>query len=114
MRERSASGIAGATACTARNSTACAGMWMAPHVNRRTFIARVREVNAHPFGHLRANVAAWIEAGVQLVSLIDAQHRVATVHRADGTSATRAAAEALDGESLLPGFSILLRRLFGD
>jgi Uma2 family endonuclease len=54
----------------------------------------------------------WLSAGVQLVWLIDAHSRYATVHRLDGSVAAKSSGEALDGEAVLPGFVLPLSELF--
>lgn len=59
-----------------------------------------------------AKVGEWLEAGVELAWVIDAERRVAQVYRADGSVAAIDAAGALEGERLLPGFSCALAELF--
>ena len=63
-------------------------------------------------GEVRAKTADWIDAGVRLVWLIDATHRSAVVHRADGSSHRLSAGDQLDGETVLPGFTLPLSDLF--
>jgi Uma2 family endonuclease len=57
-------------------------------------------------GRVLAKVGDWIEAGVRLVWMVDPEQRVARVYRADGTQAALSAEDALDGEDVLPGFSV--------
>jgi Uma2 family endonuclease len=59
-------------------------------------------------GQVLAKVADWLSAGTKLVWVIDPERRVARVYRHDGTEQTVTAAEALDGEDVVPGFSCLL------
>lgn len=60
-------------------------------------------------GETLAKVADWLSAGTQLVWVIDPDRRVARVYRADGTESFLAESDALDGESLLPGFLLPLQ-----
>jgi Uma2 family endonuclease len=62
-------------------------------------------------GMLRVKVADWLRAGVRLVWLIDPRKRSAQVFRADGSTVTLTADEAFDGEDVLPGLRVPLRRL---
>jgi Uma2 family endonuclease len=59
-------------------------------------------------GQVLAKVADWLSAGTKLVWVIDPERRVARVYRHDGTEQTVTAAEVLDGEDVVPGFSCLL------
>lgn len=59
-------------------------------------------------GRVLAKVGDWIDAGAQLVWIVDPERRVARVYRADGTQAFLSADDALDGENVLPGFSARL------
>lgn len=63
---------------------------------------------------VRSKVAEWIAAGARLVWVIDPPRRSAVVHRNDGSSSSLAAAGQLDGEAVLPGFTLPLRPLFED
>ncbi len=63
-------------------------------------------------GKVRWKVGAWLAAGARLVWVIDAQRGRADVHRADGTSEQCGANDALDGEDVLPGFTLPLHPLF--
>jgi Uma2 family endonuclease len=64
-------------------------------------------------GEVRAKVADWLSAGARLVWVVDAERGRADVYRADGTSDRVAAGGALDGEDVLPGFTLPLQPLFG-
>jgi len=54
----------------------------------------------------------YLAAGVRLVWYLDPASRSATVHRADGTTSTVSEDEALEGEAVVPGFSLPLREWF--
>ena len=62
-------------------------------------------------GELLAKIADWLSAGTRLVWAIDPERRLARVYRQDGTERVVAAAETLDGEDVVPGFSCLLGAL---
>ena len=59
-------------------------------------------------GAMLAKVADWLRAGSRLVWVVDPIRRSARVYRADGTETLVSIDEALDGEDLLPGFSLPL------
>lgn len=63
-------------------------------------------------GEVLAKVADWLTAGTALVWLIDGQRRSARVYRADGSVDSVSDQQALDGEDVLPGFSLRLETLF--
>src|SRR6266516_1267950 len=62
-------------------------------------------------GEVLAKVADWLSAGTRLVWVVDPERRLALVYRHDGTEATIAGAEVLDGEDVLPGFSCPLETI---
>ncbi|HKV71629.1 MAG TPA: Uma2 family endonuclease [Gemmatimonadales bacterium] len=62
-------------------------------------------------GEVLAKVADWIGAGTRLVWLIDPQRRVARVYRADGSESLVTDDQRLDGEDVLPGFSLDLQTI---
>src|SRR5919109_5489861 len=53
-------------------------------------------------GETLAKVGDWLEAGTQLVWVIDPERRVARVYRQDGTEALLPQTHALQGEDVLP------------
>jgi Uma2 family endonuclease len=55
-----------------------------------------------------AKVADWLEAGCQLVWVVDPIRRQARVYRADGSESLLTEHDALDGEDVLPNLSIRL------
>ena len=57
-------------------------------------------------GRVLAKVGDWIDAGALLVWIVDPERRIARVYRADGSQAVLTADDVLDGEDVLPGFSI--------
>lgn len=56
-------------------------------------------------GQRLAKVADWLSAGTRVVWVIDPERRLARVYRHDGTERIVSAAETLDGEDVVPGFS---------
>jgi Uma2 family endonuclease len=63
-------------------------------------------------GEVLAKIGEWLDAGVQIVWLIDPDRRTAQVYRSDGSVAAVAPDGALQGESVLPGLTIVLTELF--
>jgi len=66
-------------------------------------VIEVRSPGDRP-GELLAKVADWLNAGSQLVWVIDPARRQAHVYRADGTESLVSDQESLDGAAVLPGF----------
>lgn len=71
----------------------------------------VRSPNDRP-GEVLAKVGDWLDAGAQLVWVIDPPRETAAVYRADGSQVVLAIDDALDGDDVLPGFTLALRALF--
>jgi Uma2 family endonuclease len=63
-------------------------------------------------GNVQAKVEMWLNSGGKSVWVVDPQARTATVHRHDGTSYQVRENEELRDESVLPGFSMSLARVF--
>lgn len=63
-------------------------------------------------GEVLAKGADWLNAGAELVWVIDPERRVARVYRADGSETVLRASESLEGEGVLPGFTLRLIELF--
>lgn len=61
---------------------------------------------------IKDKVAAYLAGGARLVWVLNPKRRQIRVHRADGTQALLTAKDQLDGEGLLPGFSVPVRELF--
>ena len=59
-------------------------------------------------GETLAKVGDWLEAGARLIWVVDPERRRAHVYRADGTEAIVTDADPLDGEDVLPGFTLSL------
>lgn len=55
-------------------------------------------------GELLTKIGEWLDAGATLVWVIAPQQRTVRVYRADGTDAQLRDTDALDGETVLPGF----------
>ncbi len=54
----------------------------------------------------------WLEAGVRLLWVIHPRQRSATVYTPDRHARVLRADDTLDGEDVLPGFSVVVRELF--
>jgi len=63
-------------------------------------------------GALLGKVADWISAGAALVWVVDPARRTAQVYRPDGSITLLGVPQALDGEGVLPGFTLPLASLF--
>jgi Uma2 family endonuclease len=55
-----------------------------------------------------AKVSDWLRAGTRLVWVVDPIRRSGRVYRADGTESFASVDDSLDGEDVLPGFSLAL------
>ncbi|MGH7546536.1 MAG: Uma2 family endonuclease [Gemmatimonadota bacterium] len=62
-------------------------------------------------GEVLEKVADWLDGGTRLVWVIDPARRHCQIFRQDGTTATLGPEETLDGEDVLPGFSLALDTL---
>ena len=62
-------------------------------------------------GDVLEKIADWLNAGCELVWVIDPERRLARVYRADGTESLLGANDDLRGEELLPGFTCKLSEL---
>lgn len=60
----------------------------------------------------RAKVTMYLQAGVELVWLVDPANSTITVFRADGSHEVLRIGDSLDGGDVLPGFSIPVSDLF--
>jgi Uma2 family endonuclease len=60
---------------------------------------------------VREKVLQWIEAGVRLVWVISPSARSVTVYRSNGSTRVLSAADQLDGEDVLPGFTCAVQDL---
>jgi Uma2 family endonuclease len=71
------------------------------------FVVEVLSPDDRP-GEVLAKVADWLRAGTWLIWVVDPIRRVARVYRADGTESFVAGDDSLDGEDVLPGFTLPL------
>jgi Uma2 family endonuclease len=62
---------------------------------------------------MEEKVADYLDAGARMVWVIDPRRREAAVHRPGRAQRILRAADALDGEDVLPGFRLGLDELFG-
>lgn len=65
-------------------------------------------------GAVLQKVGQWLDAGCELVWLIDPERRSAQVYAADGSVALLGADDALDGAGVLPGLQVRLGALWPD
>ena len=83
-------------------------------ISRRGYAAVVPDLVAEILspddrpGEVLAKVADWLDAGVRLVWVIDADRRQALAHRSDGSVVSIDASGSLLGEDVLPGFQCTL------
>ncbi|SRR6266566_328796 len=56
-------------------------------------------------GETLSKIGDWLEAGAQMVWVIDPERLIARVYRQDGTESTITDDGQLDGEDVLPGFA---------
>ena len=56
----------------------------------------------------------WLDAGSLVVWVVDPSRQQVIVYRADGSQAMLGVEDVIDGESLLPGFTLSIAELFAD
>ena len=61
---------------------------------------------------LEQKLDEYLRAGVRLVWVVHPLTKVVYVYRPDGTAARKTATESLDGEAVLPGFTLPIAELF--
>lgn len=61
---------------------------------------------------IQEKVSLYLTAGVRLIWVIDPSRREVRIHRPDGSEDRRTEQDALDGENVLPGFTVGVARLF--
>ena len=54
----------------------------------------------------------WLNAGAALVWVVNPRQRTVTVHRQGGTATLLTISDVLDGEQVVPGFSIRVAQIF--
>jgi Uma2 family endonuclease len=74
------------------------------------FVIEIRSQN-DSLEKLKAKMAEYIANGVRLGWLIDRQHQQALVYRQDGSITQYPATATLSGEEVVPGFTLLLKKL---
>jgi Uma2 family endonuclease len=62
-------------------------------------------------GEVLEKVGDWLNAGARLAWILDPARRAARVYRADGSASVLGPQDALDGEEVVPGFSLSLAEL---
>lgn len=65
------------------------------------------------YHEVETKVARYLDAGTQLVWVVRPKQKRVEVHRVDNTSALLSVGETLDGESVVPGFTLPIARIFG-
>ncbi|SRR5579884_2351614 len=63
-------------------------------------------------GDVAEKVATWLRYGARLVVVVDPQRRTVVVHRPGQAPRTLTDADTLDGEDVVPGWSLPVRALF--
>jgi Uma2 family endonuclease len=71
------------------------------------FVVEVLSPDDRP-GEVLAKVADWLRAGTRLIWVVDPVRRSARAYRADGTESFVPDDASLDGEDVLPGFTLPL------
>jgi Uma2 family endonuclease len=61
---------------------------------------------------VQRKVQEYLDAGTQLVWVVDPESQTATVFHPDGRSSFLSAEDALDGEDVLPGFRLALSEVW--
>ncbi len=65
------------------------------------------------YRRIQQKIRDYLDAGAELAWLVAPQARTVTVYRADGSARLLRDLDVLDGERVLPGFSVPLTDLFG-
>lgn len=61
---------------------------------------------------IREKMKEWMDNGCQLAWMIDSQKKGTTIYRKNGSMEVKAFDEMLDGEDVLPGFTLDLSKIF--
>ena len=64
-------------------------------------------------GKVQEKVTWWLTHGVRLVWVVDPTSKTVTAYHPDGTARVHSPADALDGGTVLPGFTADLADIFG-
>ena len=65
-------------------------------------------------GEVLSKVGDWLKAGTPLVWVLDPRRQMVRVYRADGSESLLGETDVLEGEAVLPGFTISVAALFAD
>ena len=65
------------------------------------------------YEEVETKTARYLDSGTSLVWIVRPRQQRVEVHRADGTSQLLSPTETLDGETVVPGFSLSVSRIFG-
>ena len=65
-------------------------------------------------GALLAKVGDWLDAGAHLVWVVDPKRQQVTVYRADGSQLMLGRDDTLEGDDILPGFTLAITELFAE
>ncbi len=65
------------------------------------------------YNEVETKVARYLDAGTRLVWVVRPKQKRVEVHRADGSSALLSVDKILDGESVVPDFTLPIARIFG-
>jgi Uma2 family endonuclease len=65
-------------------------------------------------GEVAEKVATWLRYGAQIVVVVDPQRCTVAVHRSGRAPTVLTEADVLDGEDVVPGWSLPVRALFED
>jgi len=57
-------------------------------------------------------VAEWLEHGTRLVFVVNPRRKTVAVHRADGSVSVLTIEDTLDGEDVVPGWTLAVREIF--
>ena len=76
-------------------------------------VVEVLSPNDRP-GEVVEKVATWLRYGARMVVVVDPQRRTVAVHRPDQPPRVLTESDTLDGEDIVPGWSLPVRALFVD
>ena len=66
------------------------------------------------YTEVEEKVAEWLVHGARLVFVVNPRRRTVAVHRPDGPRRVLTIDDTLDGEDVVPGWTLHLRELFGE
>ena len=65
-------------------------------------------------GEVAEKIAAWLQYGTRMVIAVNPRQRTAAVHRRGQPPRTLTEADSLDGEDVVPGWTLSVRALFAE